>query len=821
MLFSLTSDSRRLLVGFLHVALASVVFSHVGYAQKNDLQKDAIELTEIAIKSEETQNEILQIKKELEDREDINKIQDSYVNFVKSLDQSKESFLDDKNRYNTLSRLEEPERFWMMSKNTIDAWLTAVQNKIHRYDAGLKRLEYLDKIWQNTLSAARSNKAPTAILQRIRLILQDVKKTKSEVKSVLNGILTLQSKMAETDLLIKEMLNSIEKLKKEAGASLFTLNNPPIWEAFDEREISGFFTETVYRGVLKRYQVLIKYILDYYYRFFYQLFIFFVLSFLFVSSKRRCRTHSPEEEVDPGKDILRWPFTLAFLFSLGMTPVIHPHAPYFMVDLSLFLMLFPLLHILPRLLSSFYQKILYFFILSFSLSEISSLVIPGSLFQRLISMGLTIAAVIFLYGILRYQKISKQVSGKKLAVVLHWAGRLAIVLLAIALAANIIGAFALAQFLVHGVLFSGFMATVISVGVLAVNQLWNVFLHLDFVQSYRSISQNSEIIRVRFNKIMYWLAMYWWLVQTLKVFQLYEGFKGAFLSVVGYRLTVGSFAVSLGDVLIFSVTIFLSVLISRFIRFVLEEDVLRKVKLPRGVGGSISMLTHYAILIIGFTIAVSAAGIEWSRFALIAGALGVGIGFGLQDVVNNFVSGLILIFERPVKLGDVIELADLRGNVKRIGIRSSTIRTFEGAEVIVPNSHLISEKLVNWTLSDRLRRISIPVGVAYGTNPKTVIGILEKIAEKNEDVLEKPAPSAVFMGFGESSLDFELRFWTRNFDDWVTIRTNISIQINEALAKKGIEIPFPQRDIHIISNAQDDPPDIRAERDKKNKDKKK
>jgi len=196
---------------------------------------------------------------------------------------------------------------------------------------------------------------------------------------------------------------------------------------------------------------------------------------------------------------------------------------------------------------------------------------------------------------------------------------------------------------------------------------------------------------------------------------------------------------------------------------------------------------------------VAAAGIPLSNFAIIAGALSVGIGFGMQNVVNNFVSGLILAFERPIQIGDTIEVGQVLGEVKSIGIRASNVRTFDGAEVIVPNGDLISAQVVNWTLSDRRRRVRIPVGVAYGTDPQRVIDLLKEVANKHDEVVDDPKPNVLFRAFGESSLDFEMRFWTRSHDRWVGISSDIAVAANAALKEAGIEIPFPQRDLHVRS----------------------
>jgi potassium efflux system protein len=238
-------------------------------------------------------------------------------------------------------------------------------------------------------------------------------------------------------------------------------------------------------------------------------------------------------------------------------------------------------------------------------------------------------------------------------------------------------------------------------------------------------------------------------------------------------------------------------LLSRFLRFILEEDVYPRANLARGVPYAVSTMLHYAILLVGFLFAVAAMGIDMTKFTILAGAFGVGLGFGLQNIVNNFVSGLILLFERPVNVGDMVQVGEREGVLRRIGMRASVIRTLEGSEVIVPNGQLISEEVLNWTLSDQQRRLEIPVGVAYGTDPERVIELLTEVGSKHPDIMREPPPDTLFVGFGESALNFQLRAWTNRFEKWVVIRSELTIGVNAALRDAGISIPFPQRDLHI------------------------
>jgi small-conductance mechanosensitive channel len=192
-----------------------------------------------------------------------------------------------------------------------------------------------------------------------------------------------------------------------------------------------------------------------------------------------------------------------------------------------------------------------------------------------------------------------------------------------------------------------------------------------------------------------------------------------------------------------------------------------------------------------------------TNLTIILGAMSVGIGFGLQNIFNNLVSGLILLLERPIKIGDTIEVGPMVGVVKHIGIRASNVHTVDGAEIIVPNGNLISNEVINWTLTDKRRRIEVLVGVAYGSDPYKVQEIFIKIVSEHPDVVTDPKPNVLFNNFGDSSLDFRLLFWTDNFDEWIRRRSEIIFKIFDALKEAGIEIPFPQRVLHIRSTDPD------------------
>jgi len=229
----------------------------------------------------------------------------------------------------------------------------------------------------------------------------------------------------------------------------------------------------------------------------------------------------------------------------------------------------------------------------------------------------------------------------------------------------------------------------------------------------------------------------------------------------------------------------------------LREEVLKRFQLSRGLPELISSTLYYVILLLVFLSAVNVGGVELNKFTVLTGAIGVGFGFGLQNIINNFVSGLILQFERPVHIDDILEIDGNIGKVTRIGVRSSTIQTAQGAEVIIPNANFISSKVINWTLTESQRRLELPVGVAYGTDPTLVLRLLHDSASRHELVLTKPEPVAFFKGFGDSSLDFELQFWVMQENNTIKIKSEVGLVAMKLLKDAGIEIPFPQRDLNV------------------------
>ncbi|HDP55364.1 MAG TPA: mechanosensitive ion channel [Bacteroidetes bacterium] len=262
----------------------------------------------------------------------------------------------------------------------------------------------------------------------------------------------------------------------------------------------------------------------------------------------------------------------------------------------------------------------------------------------------------------------------------------------------------------------------------------------------------------------------------------------------GSRLSVGMILfLVIGSWLVF----FLSKLISRLV----IEKILNRHGTDKGVSHAIGAIFRYIFLFVGLVVVIQSTGIDLSALTVLAGALGVGIGFGLQNVTNNFISGIIILFERPIKVGDRVELPELdnlAGDVVNISARSTTIITNDNIAIIIPNSKFVSDTVINWSYNDANVRFKIPVGVSYKEDPEVVKEILLDVTSKHPGVLKHPAPDVLFDEYADSSLNFILRVFTTKFSRTPHIlKSQLYFEIFKQFKKKGIEIPFPQRDVYI------------------------
>ncbi len=290
--------------------------------------------------------------------------------------------------------------------------------------------------------------------------------------------------------------------------------------------------------------------------------------------------------------------------------------------------------------------------------------------------------------------------------------------------------------------------------------------------------------------------------------EVWESFKAFLQNVTDWigepLFKLGEAQISAGTILYILVAFVLLSFFSKKLKNLLVNKIFSRTGMERGASISIGNLSRFFVMILGALVIIQTAGINLSALTVLFGALGVGIGFGLQTITDNFISGIIILFEKPIKVGDRIALDDVNGNVMNISIRATTILTNDNVSIIVPNSEFISGRVINWSHNDRNIRFRIPVGVSYNEDPVLIKKLLLEVAEENPSVLKTPKPDVFFDEFGDSSLNFLLGVWTSEYTDRpAPFKSDLYFAIFEKFKEHNVEIPFPQRDLHIRSSSVD------------------
>ena len=779
---------------------------------------EPISATQIPIRAESTRAALREFRRQATPLALVSQIIEQADSAATEIQNAAEKFLDQSLEDISRRGLRTQALKWGNSRSTVAGWQNALSARSSSLNDARSRLAVLLEPWRKTWEERKPEQLPKAVTDQISALIQEITAVDDDLKGRLDLILTQQSRLSQLANLIEEVLDRIRDADAVQRGRLLKLDSETLWTAiFGPREdgvsaeqegadydpvgLAAEQVETELAAPLVSALASIRaYMAQNPDRVVAHVVLFLLLTAILFYTRTRLHAWYRGDET-PSADALNlftYPVATAAFIALFVTRFMYPGAPLALIDVNRGLLALPLLALLRTALDKRRRIGAYALIAVFVIDSVTDSLAAAPLAGRLLQL---LVATLGLLTLVRAEFGTRtSVSGMRRT--WNTASRLVIraaaVALVVGIIANFAGAVALAFLLTDATLQVLYVGLGIFVAALLVRGLLDVFLRSPLTAAFRGLRNAGDQIRKTVNRLLDIAGILVWLLATLEIFGIFDPIWEAVSSAISHDFAIGNFQISISDLLAFLIALYLGVLISRFLRFVLREDVYPRMRLPRGVPSTISMMVNYGVITIAFLIALAAAGFELGRLAIIAGALSVGIGFGLQAIVNNFVAGLILAFERPVQVGDTIEVGSLLGRVTRIGVRASTMRTYDGSEVIVPNSEFISSQVINWTLSDVTKRQHLPVGVAYGSDPEEVIRILLEVARDNPLVLPEPEPFVIFHGFGDSSLNFELRAWCA-FNDGLTVLTQLNVGINRALAEHGIEIPFPQRDLHLRS----------------------
>ena len=690
---------------------------------------------------------------------------------------------------------------WRSARTAMEARNATLTEAASALEVDIQKLNGQRDIWKLTARELATAKAPESLRERVQATIAAIDATQQRIERRRVVLLDLQARAVRELAVIDAALDRIATYRKEVVGQLLLADSRPIWRAMSSGEAAGAALTELVDDLGRGEGLLLEYLKRYPGRWIAQILLFAALVLLFRSARERSRRASEQEpELAQAALVFQLPYSAALLLALSSSFWVFPDAPFLVKQLTALVALFPVLRIVRPMIDPALGPGLKAFGGFYVMDRLRDVFSTSPLAEQALFLFEMLAGMSLMAWVLRPRRLEGVELSEEQRSALRPFGLAARLLLAtftLALGTGATGYMQLARLLGGGALTCTYAALAFYASLRAADGLLSFALRVRPLRLLRFVNTHREAVRRRLHRLLRWSAVAAWLVVTLNWFDLLGVVLAAGRATLDASLSFGSLTITFGHLVAFGVTLASAFLVSRFLRFLLEEDVYPRVALGRGVPYAISSLLHYVILFGGFVLAIFAMGVDLTRVTILAGAFGVGIGFGLQNVVNNFVSGLIMLFERPMKLGDTVQVADVSGVVERIGIRSSTLRTFEGAEVVVPNAMLISERLTNWTLTNTRRRIDVKLGVAYGTDPQKLLDLLLSVARGRRQVLAYPAPVALFLGFGESSLDFELRCWTEEFDDWVTIRSQLGLDLHRQLGDAGIEVPFPQRVVQL------------------------
>ncbi|MDG2334437.1 MAG: mechanosensitive ion channel [Myxococcota bacterium] len=702
----------------------------------------------------------------------------------------------------SVSDLDRLARDWDPILTKLTRFEERLDQRVRRVDEAMVKIGEKRERWTATRRALEGQQVSGEVILQIDEVDEAIRDAVEKANTQQAAGVRLQSDVAKLEQQVEEDLARIALARQIVVSHVFMPDSPPAWSSEVWRTLTG-------KEIGNNLEALRNHYIEAQNKFLAAegqkslLFFFLTVALIFAMFALRKWVNDQlrlEEDVEALRGIFSRPISLGILLSFVAALGIFSGSLRTLEHLLSAMAVLPAVLILRQILDRPFYPALNITLAIYFLESTRAIFIGFPVFSRvlfLLEMGfLMVCAIVWI------RSTSERNSAKAESQVMNsFIGQLSLksILVAsgVALVANAAGYTFLSRLVGSALAFAINGSVVLYGSSRVLAGLASLAMSARPLNRLGMVRRNRSLLLGRFRLATMVVFGWFWVRAVLIRLELWPSLLHFWETLFSTELPLPQISITLGDLLASGLVFYGSLLFSRFLRFSLDEDIYPRLQVRTGRSSAISTLLQYIILIFGFAFAAAALGFDANRFTLLAGAFGVGIGFGLQTIVNNFISGIILLTEQPVQVGDTIEMGPVFGEVQRIGIRSSTVRSFQGAEIIVPNADLISQQVTNWTLSDRKRRIEIPVGVAYGSDPNQVLELLAEVTKNTAEIMPSPEPYTLFTGFGDSSLNFEVRAWTDNFDQFLRVKSAVSVGISQALAEAGITIPFPQRDLHV------------------------
>ncbi len=698
---------------------------------------------------------------------------------------------------------------WEEYQIQLSRWEVEITSYVERNLRLLEVFESETQVWTLTYDQAVQKEVPAELLSNVSRATNNLLAIEKRTKDYNYNYLRLQTRINRLRQTVVETIQALYDKRNSETYKLLYQRHLPLWQSISRGQADGRDTldgqETFTDLGLTASDIFRTHREEFYALLVFGLALTFYVLYLRQRLVKSLGYETARSATSESYLLFRSP-ALVVAFILVFTCMLQLlGGARFLEDILVITLLILSILVIRHQIPARFGGLIYFSILFLALDSIKTYVWFASLNYRIYMLleALLMAGVLF-YFTKPYLQTRLQLSTGIGKVMIRLVP-LAYFLCAVSIVSNILGYTNLSDLALKVGTKSGISAIIAFAIFLVFHTVVVSWLEQRFRNAADPDMNQLAFLKKRTLQALRYMVLFFFLLGFLNIIDELRNVTEFLSSTLTEPYVVGNLTFTLGSIFMFLLILILSYVISRLLAFLISDQygLMYYFKFPKGVPAAISLVLRYTVLVFGLFLGLSYLKVDLTEFNLMAGALGLGIGFGLQTVIANFVSGIILVFERPILPGDTIEVNNLLGRVSKIGIRASSISTYDGAEVVVPNMNLLSNDLINWTLSDSIKRVEIVVGTTYSADPNQVLAILKACATRFEYVIKEREPLALFTKFGDSSLDFRLLFWVP-FEMGLQAKSDVSIAIYNALKEAGIEIPFPQRDVHI-KNLPSDP----------------
>ena len=764
------------------------------------VSNESIAIGDISEESEKLGQQLLKLKGTLDQSSrihEIDSIADATAPEILKLVDS--AFL--KRKDVTLRDLKVRKVEWANYKTVLSGYRSSVKDRSEEISKIINDVFYDLNRWEQTKKELAEKSESTDIQESFDKAISALTDVMKSAHVRLDSVFVTQSKLTQLVLIIDEEISNIEFAENQRRKDYFVFDSKPLWDrseilmigdSIGSETLSSY--QLIYKGVKQNKSQFLEFFNLNIKTFVVQI-VFLILFFVFLlmaNKKWKKNIQSLKNPIElQAKTVLQNPILTTMSVGVLVSAFFYDSMVPAYAEFHVLIVLFATVLLLPKLTDKKLNAFLWLLFLVYIINTFEAFI---GIKAHLVRGLLIVDALLLITSLYVGRKIVKEKPQQFSQIIkpFKFISILFILLLIVSVIANVIGMVALSNYLTKAVILSLTFGVVTYLAIKVFTSIFILIFKFRTTSNIRTLTAMVKATHQRIRPLFNFIGLLFWLYFTLNGFELYDYITNGYDELLAIDWRIGEMTISLGGILSF-IGIFIFTLIIAKIAATLFQDEWMVDVLPRGVAPAISLVLRIVVIALGLYAGFSAAGVDLSKLGFILGALGVGIGFGLQNVVLNFVSGLILAFERPINLGDTIEVDMEMGVVTNIGVRSSNIRAYSGAEVIIPNGDLISKKVVNWTLSNRNRRSKIPMKTSSSADPEKVIELFNKIAKDHPNISKEPAPKTYFYGYGDDgNLNFALLYWT-TFSDTLKTNSAIALQIFKTLKAEGIQAPAPVR----------------------------